>query len=218
MSATSDHIAAIAAELSAGRVVAVPTETVYGLAVDPTRPGATARLFALKQRPEKVALALLVPDLSSALALIDLEGLDSPCGHGRSAERRRRRLLERFLASFWPGPLTVVVPRARGLALDLGGDEATIGLRLPAHRELGELLCRVGPLAVTSANRHGDPPCRSAAQVRAAFPTGLGVLDTGDAVGTPSTVLDLTAAEPRVLRDGGYPSEQLLAALEELGW
>ncbi|HXW32040.1 MAG TPA: L-threonylcarbamoyladenylate synthase [Acidimicrobiales bacterium] len=183
--------------LQAGEVVAVPTDTVYGLAVDPSRAGATGRLFAVKGRPADVALPVLVADIAQAERLWKL-------APGRVA----RRLAERF----WPGPLTLVVARAAGIDWDLGGDPSAIGLRCPDH-ELVRRLCRlVGPLATTSANRHGEPPLRSARAVTDCFGAALPVIDGGECGGEPSTVVDATSDPLRCLRAGAVAWEAVLEA------
>ncbi len=195
-------LAEAAAALRAGEVVAFPTDTVYGLAVDPDRPGATARLFALKGRPDTVALPVLVGDRAQAQTLAGPDGLPPLA----------RRLADRF----WPGPLTMVVPRAADLDWDLGGDDATIGIREPADPLARALCLAVGPLATTSANLHGDEPLTTAAAVRAAFPVGIAVVvDGGPCAGQPSTVVDATGAEPVCLRAGGVPWEGILAIVAD---
>ena len=159
------------AALRAGDVVAIPTDTVYGLAVDPTRPGATDALFALKDRPETLDLPVLVGTMEQADALAGPDGL-SPTA---------RRLAQ----VFWPGPLTIVVARA------LGAKRDTIGLRLPDHAVARALCDEVGALATTSANLHGDPPCTDAGAVRRVFGSKVVVVDGGHCGGSPSTVVSV---------------------------
>lgn len=188
---TPPDLAPAIAALRRGEVVAVPTDTVYGVAVAVSVPGATARLFAVKARPTDVALPVLVADLAQARAL---------------AAEPFPPLAERLAARFWPGGLTLVVPRRPGLGLDLGGDDATIGLRQPDHPvPLG--LCReVGPLATTSANLHGRPTPSTAAEVAAELgPAVAVVVDGGRCEGAPSTVVDASGPEARVLRRGRIP-------------
>jgi L-threonylcarbamoyladenylate synthase len=180
--------------LAAGNVVAVPTDTVYGLAVDPSRDGATERLFALKERPERLALPVLIADPDAAGELAEM----SPAA-------------SRLASRYWPGPLTLVLARRRGVALDLGGDPATIGLRCPANALVRNLLRRTGPLAVTSANRHGETPLHTLDQVRAHFGPGVAVLDGGRCDGLPSTVVSLVAGAPECLREGALPFAELVA-------
>ena len=182
-----------------GAVVAVPTDTVYGLAADPARAGATAAVFALKGRPAGLALPVLVAGLDQAGAVTGPGGLLGP----------GRVLAE----AFWPGALTVVVPRRPGLGWELGGDERTVGLRCPASDAARRLCAVVGPLATTSANRHGEAPATTAAGVRRAFGPGLLVVDGGPCAGAPSTVVDVCGEEPRLLREGGVAWRDVRAVL-----
>lgn len=191
-------IEAAADALRAGLVVGVPTDTVYGLAVDPAVPGATARLFAAKGRPDAVALPVLVPDVEAA------ERLAGPLG------AVARRLADRY----WPGPLTVVLPRSVAAArFELGGDPGSIGLRCPGQALLARLLQGTGPLAVTSANPHGEPPLTRAGDVRRTFGDRLAaVLDGGTCDGTPSTVVRIAGDHLELLRAGAVDFAALLAA------
>jgi tRNA threonylcarbamoyl adenosine modification protein (Sua5/YciO/YrdC/YwlC family) len=119
-------------------------------------------------------------------------------------------LMERF----WPGALTIVVPRRPDLAADLGDDEATVGVRCPDHPVPRTLCAEVGPLATTSANRHGQPTSQTAEEVVAVFGDEVPVvLDGGPCRGSPSTVVDCTGIEPRLLREGRIPWADVLAAL-----
>ncbi|HZU73742.1 MAG TPA: L-threonylcarbamoyladenylate synthase [Acidimicrobiales bacterium] len=170
--------------LGAGRVVALPTDTVYGLAGLVGRPEAMAEIFELKGRPEALALPVLVAGLDQAASLGIVTSTASI-----------------LAGSFWPGGLTLVVPAAPGVSLDLGGPGGTVALRCPAHPLPLELCRRVGPVAATSANRHGEPPLASAPAVAAAFP-GLLVLDGGACGGVASTVVDCTGERPALLRAG----------------
>ena len=190
-----EALAEAAAVLSGGRPVAIPTDTVYGLAVDPFVPGAGEQLFRAKRRPREVHLPVLVDGIDQVLALAG----DLPEG--------ALALMERF----WPGALTIVVPRRAGLAADLGADEATVGVRCPAHPVPRALCTRVGPLATTSANLHGQPTPVSAEEVAVLFGTAVPVvLDGGPCTGSPSTVVDCTGDEIRLLREGRIPFAQVL--------
>lgn len=174
--------------LLGGGLVVLPTETVYGLAALASDPAATRALFARKGRGADVPVAVLCADAGQALALA---ADDVPALAGELA------------ATHWPGPLTMVLRRRPGLGWALGEPTDTIGLRCPAHDLVRALAARVGPLATTSANRHGMPTPSSAAEAAEQL---LGevdlVLDGGMLSGTPSTVVDLTGPEPRVLRPG----------------
>jgi L-threonylcarbamoyladenylate synthase len=181
-----------AAALADGAVVAVPTDTVYGLAVDPSQPEAVARLFALKGRPDDVPLPVLVAG-PEQVALV--AGTLGPA----AAE---------LAARFWPGPLTLVVPRRPGFTVDLGGPPAarqTVGVRRPDHPVVVALCELLGPLAVTSANLHGAAPATTADEVAAVFAGSDEpevVLDGGPCDGTPSTVVECRGPASRCLREG----------------
>ncbi len=197
MSARDAALDELAEALWRDEVVALPTDTVYGLAVRAASPDAAAALFAVKRRPDRVALPVLVADLAQALELAEL-----PVDALGALARR-----------FWPGPLTLVVRRARHVVLHLGGDETTIGLRCPQSPVLRALATEVGPLAVTSANLHGDRPCTSAQEVRAAFGPALRVLDGGRCDARPSSVVSLLDERPELLRPGPVTLAEVLAAL-----
>jgi len=191
-----DAVAQAARVLVEGRPVGIPTDTVYGLAVDPFRPGATDRVFRAKRRRRDVKLAVLVAGLEQALTLADA----LPDG------------VLALVARFWPGPLTVVVRSRPGLAVELGGDDGTIGMRCPAH-PVARALCSVaGPLATTSANLHGESPLVTAAKVASTFGSAVPVvLDGGPCTGRPSTVVDCTTEDPGLLREGGVAWDEVVA-------
>jgi L-threonylcarbamoyladenylate synthase len=189
-------IAAAVRALAAGDIVGIPTDTVYGLAADAFHSGASDRLFAVKRRPRTVELPVLVADVAQALSLTI------------AVPASARRLMDRF----WPGALTLVLPRRPDLNADLGDDDATIGMRCPAHPVPLALCAEVGPLATTSANRHGEPPATTAAALEAALGPGVElILDAGPCSGMASTVVDCTGVEPRMLREGGLSWDEILA-------
>ena len=195
--APAQAIAQAVRALASAQVVGLPTDTVYGLAADPFSIGAADRLFRLKRRPREVDLPVLVADEEQALAL------------ATAVPAAALRLMERF----WPGPLTLVLPRNPDLRADLGTDEATVGVRCPAHPvPLG--LCRAhGPIATTSANLHGQPTATTADEVFEVFGDAVAVvLDGGLCAGAPSTVADCTGEEPRLLRQGRLAWDEVLAA------
>ncbi len=176
------------AALRGGGAVVLPTDTVYGLAALPSVPGAVERIFALKGRRPDVPLAVLVADPVAGAALAD----------GVTDDVRR------VMDAHWPGPLTLVLRRgAEAAAWDLGGAADTIGVRCPAHPLVRAIAARVGPIATTSANRHGHPTPASAAEAAASLtaPVAL-VVDGGVLEGEASTVVDATTPEWRVLREG----------------
>jgi len=190
--------------LCAGALVAFPTETVYGLGADATDDPAVARIFAAKGRPRFNPLIVHVPDLDAAAALVRLD------------ERART-----LAARFWPGPLTLVLPRCTdarvSLLVSAGLD--TVAIRAPDHPVAQALLAAAGrPIAAPSANVSGRISPTTAAHVR----TELGdrvaaVLDGGPCrVGLESTVLDLSGRVPTLLRPGAISSEILEAMLGRL--
>lgn len=183
--------------LQAGEAIVVPTDTLYGLAALPTVPGAVDRLFALKGRPADMPIAVLVAGLDQVDALADLSGA-------------ARRLAD----AFWPGPLTMVLPRRAGVDLPLGEPHATIGVRWPDHPVIAALAEAAGPLATTSANRTGEPTPPTAAAAAASLTGPVAVaLDGGPCAGAASTVVDLTGDDLRVLREGTITEAALRAAL-----
>jgi tRNA threonylcarbamoyl adenosine modification protein (Sua5/YciO/YrdC/YwlC family) len=185
--------------LRGGDIIALPTDTVYGLAADPFNAGATDRLFAVKRRARELELPVLVAGIEQAL------------GMTVSVPGSALRLMQRH----WPGGLTIVLPRKEGLGADLGGGGATIGMRCPDH-PVALALCRsFGPVAATSANRHGQTPAATAAEVDAELGEGVSlILDGGRCAGNPSTVVDCTGEMPRLLREGCISWPEVLAAAE----
>ena len=188
-----------AAALRRGEVVGVPTDTVYGIAAVAADAPAVARLFAVKRRPEGTPIAVLVADASQAHDLAA-----DPIPPAAVA------LMDRF----WPGGLTIVLRRRPDLALWLGDDRGTIGVRCPAHPIPRRLAAAVGPLATTSANRHGEPTLGDAASVDDTFGDEVAlVLDGGPGGEVPSTVVDCTTDDVRVLREGAITADDIAAAL-----
>jgi L-threonylcarbamoyladenylate synthase len=122
---------------------------------------------------------------------------------------------ERAMGAFWPGALTIVLRRKAGVDWDLGEAGSTLALRMPDHPVALELLTQAGPLAVTSANRTGEPTPRTCGEVRAVLGDAVSVyLDAGASPGdVPSTVLDLSGEAPRVLREGSMPAAEVLDTL-----
>ena len=202
--ANEEAIARAARLLRDGELVAFPTETVYGLGGDATSEAAVARIFATKGRPHFNPLIVHVPGLPEAepLAVFD----------ARAREAARR---------FWPGPLTLVLPRrtAAGLSLLASAGLDTVALRVPAHPVARQLLRAAGkPIAAPSANRSGRVSPTMAAHVAAEFDTGVALILDGGAcpVGLESTILDLTGAVPVLLRPGGVSLEELAAVFGEI--
>ena len=185
--------------LAAGLIVAVPTDTVYVLAVDPLVPGASDRLFELVGRSREQDLPVLVASVWQALNL------------ATSVPAAARRVMDRC----WPGPLTVVLPRDPEVAADLGDDDLTIGVRMPDHPVPLELCRDVGPLAVATLSAQGDPDFETAAEVAEEFAEDdvPVVLDAGRCTGLPSTVVDGTGEDLHLIREGRLPWAAILAAL-----
>ncbi len=186
--------------LAAGEPVVLATDTVYGLAALPSVAGATARLYALKDRRPDVPLAVLVGDPHAVERLA-----------ARRSDHAASERLSALLDAHWPGALTVVVRRAPEVrGWDLGGDPGTIGIRCPDHPLVRAVARRVGPIATTSANRHGEPTPRTATQAAASLTGPVAVVaDGGVLAGRASTVLDVTSDPWRVLREGDLTATAL---------
>ena len=194
---SADAIAAGVAALRSGDIVGIPTDTVYGLAADPWHSGASDRLFLVKGRPRNVELPVLVADAEQA----------------RTLTTNLPDAAEKLMAAFWPGALTIVVPRRPDVDADLGEEDATIGMRCPAH-PVALALCReFGPYATTSANRHGHPPLTRAAEVVEHLPGVELVLDGGSCEGQPSTVVDATGEVLKLLREGAIDWDSIIRAV-----
>lgn len=194
-------VAAAVEALAGGDIVGVPTDTVYGLAADPFHSGAADRLFRVKGRPRAIELPVLVARVDQALALAT--------GVPRAALA--------LMQSFWPGALTLVLPRRPGLGADLGEDDETIGIRCPAHPVPLAICAAMGPIATTSANRHGEPPITKGDDLHAQLGAEVAmVLDAGTCDATPSTVLDCTGEQPRVLRVGRIGEDEIRSAIAGL--
>lgn len=193
-------IEAAVAALRAGKPVVMPFDTVYGLAAEPSGEESARRLYRLKGREERQPTALVAVGLDHLLELL-------PELRGRTAS-----LVERLL----PGPLTLVVPNpARRIPWITGSNPEAIGIRVPDLTGPGaEILSHVGVVIATSANAPGEQDPRRLDEVPAPIREGAGaVLDGGELPGTPSTVIDLTRSEPRVLREGALAADDALARL-----
>lgn len=184
--------------LKAGGLVAFPTDTVYGLAADLFNPQAIDRIFEAKDRDMSKAVAVL---------LATIEQLEQ-VAQGISPQASK------LAARFWPGALTLVLARKAGLPDNLSA-LPTIGVRMPDHAFARRLLTAAGPLATTSANRSGMPDATNAGQVLAQLDGRVDlVLDGGDSPGgVPSTVVDCTGADIRILRQGAIPAEEIFRLL-----
>ena len=187
--------------LRAGGVVALPTDTVYGIGVALDTPGGIERLFAAKRRPPDKGIMLLLDDAAQAGAI----GVMTPAAAA-------------LAAAIWPGGLTVVVPQRPEVPLPpvLTGGSPTIGLRAPDHDAPRALARAVGPLPVTSANVSGLPEAADADAILEQLGDAVDlVLDAGPAHGgPPSTVVDCTGDRPVILRAGAIPVEEVAGILD----
>ncbi|MCU0975995.1 MAG: L-threonylcarbamoyladenylate synthase [Steroidobacteraceae bacterium] len=193
-------IAAAASILRNGGLVAFPTETVYGLGADASNPAAVARIYAAKGRP------------ASHPVIVHIASAAEVPRWAREFPEAARRLA----AAFWPGPLTLVLPRAEGVADAVTGGQDTVALRVPGHPIALALLAAFGGgIAAPSANRYGKVSPTRAAHVRSEFGATIDcVLEGGDcAVGLESTIVSLVDGEPRLLRPGGIPRERIEAVI-----
>lgn len=191
-----DRIETASQVIRAGGVVAFPTDTVYGLGADAFNEAAVERIFRIKKRPVDKPLLVLVSNISEVRALVpDI----SPLG-------------EKLIEQFWPGPLTLIFPAADSVPFRLAGEKRTVGLRIPAARIALFLVksCRT-PLTAPSANLTGEQDPLTAGEVLANLGTEVDlVIDGGKAQQqTPSTVVDLTCVQPKVLRWGAMGREKL---------
>src|SRR5262245_273579 len=179
-----------------GGLVAIPTDTLYGLACDPFRADAVSRLFAVKGRSAERALPLIAADAAQVATYL---GALTPLG---------ARLAERF----WPGPLTLILAAPRSLARDVTGGTGTVGVRVPADdvaRAIAAASAR--PITATSANISGGPSTADPDEVERTLGDRIDLLiDTGRTRGgPPSTMVDVTAPEPRLVRAGAIAWDEI---------
>ncbi len=191
---SDDPISQAIAATRHGELIVFPTDTVYGIAAAPNDAAATARLFEAKRRPRDLTLPILVGSLVDARVVGTLDDR-----------------AERLAAALWPGPLTLVVPRtSRSASWKLGGDGASVGVRVPAH-PLARAVLAAGPLATTSANRSGEPPATTCDDLQATFgdDVALYLCDEAPLVGRASTVVSLLGPEPVILRVGEVDADTI---------
>ena len=189
----ADGLAAAASAVRAGRLVVIPTDTVYGIGADAFSSSAVRSLLAAKNRGPDMPVGVLVGSWSTIDGLV------------LSVPRPARLLIE----AFWPGDLSIVLPHAPSLAWDLGRSNGTVMLRMPLHPVAIELLRDVGPMAVSSANVSGRPPASTVGEARDQLGESVAVYLDGGPSGepVPSTIIDLTGDEPVVLREGAVSVE-----------
>ena len=185
--------------LREGRLVAYPTDTLYGLAADPRLPMAVARLFDIKGRSANVAIPLIAADVAQVESVATLS-----------------RLGRRLSSAFWPGPVSLVLDARSSLSRRVCGGGDTVAIRVPDHPVARGLAATLGfPVTATSANRSGDPPASSAVDVLRTIGSGVGMLlDGGDvAGGVPSTIIDARGPDPVLLRAGQVSWDRVLQSL-----
>lgn len=204
MSEENQQIEEAVKALSAGLLVAFPTETVYGLGADASNPEALKRLYAAKGRPEKHPVIVHIHRA---------EDMDKWASSVPDAAHILAKL-------FWPGPLTLVLKKARHVPEQVTGGQDTVAIRVPSHPLAQALLSSFGSgVAAPSANKFGrlSPTC--AEDVRNEFGDEIAmVLDGGASeIGIESTIVDLSSEHPRILRPGMIQSESIMVALQELG-
>lgn len=195
-------LSAAARALSAGQLVVLPTDTLYGLAADAFDSDAVAALLDAKGRGRSMPVPVLVGSWET------IEGLVS------WVPARVRTLVE----AFWPGGLTLIVEHAQTLQWDLGDARGTVAVRMPLHPVALELLAQTGPLAVSSANRSGQPPAPTVDEAREQLGDSVAIyLDSGTITGgLASTIVDVTGEVPKVVRLGAVTLADLRAVLPEI--
>jgi tRNA threonylcarbamoyl adenosine modification protein (Sua5/YciO/YrdC/YwlC family) len=186
-----------------GELIVLPTDTVYGIGADAFDPAAVRRLLEAKGRGREMPPPVLI----SAATTLDALAVGVP-GYARS-----------LVEHFWPGPLTLVCTQQSSLQWDLGDTRGTVAVRMPDHDVALEILERTGPLAVSSANLTGRPPAANADEAEEMLGEEVAVIvDGGPARGDqPSTIVDVTGDQGRVLRTGALSLDELNAVLEPLG-
>ena len=201
----TESIAAAAHAIRTGSLIGLPTETVYGLAADADNPAAVAKIFAAKGRPSDHPLIVHVADASGVVHFAS--GVPD--------------FAQALIAAFWPGPLTLILPRKDGVAAASAGGQNSIGLRCPSHPVAQALLKTLGAdttadvkpvwgLAAPSANQFGRVSPTTAAHVAGEFGADLLILDGGACdVGIESTIIDCTRGQPILLRPGGISRAQI---------
>lgn len=182
-----------------GRLVVLPTDTLYGLGCDAFDNDAVARLLDTKNRGPAMPVPILVGSWTTIQGLV------------AEYSAHARLLVE----AFWPGGLSIVVPQAPSLQWNLGDTRGTVMLRMPLHPVAIELLRQTGPMAVSSANISGQPPATTAAAAKEQLGSAVNVYLDGGActLGTPSSIIDLSGREPKLLREEAISAEKIAAVL-----
>lgn len=190
--------------LREGRIVVLPTDTVYAVVADAFQARATQRVFAVKQRGRAVPLGAIIRSPRQVNGLV----ADVP------------ECAERLMASYWPGPLTLVFHASEGLSWDLGNTLGTIALRLPTDDLLLDVCAEIGPLACTAARVHGGMMPYTVEEAQRQLGDQIAVyVDGGRRDGRVSTVVDVTRGEALVLRSGAIPDRHVeQVATGQVGW
>ena len=188
--------------VTSGQLVVLPTDTVYGIGADAFDTTAVTDLLAAKGRGRDMPVPVLVGSWNT------IEGLSA------GVAQRTWDLIE----AFWPGGLTLVVDEAPSLAWDLGDARGTVAVRMPLHPVAIELLETTGPMAVSSANRSGQPPALTAADAQDQLGDDVAIyLDGGPAkTGVASTIVDVTGEIPRILRAGAIDADALRSVVPDI--
>ena len=188
-------LAEATAAVRRGELVVLPTDTVYGIGADAFTPSAVTALLEAKGRGRDMPPPVLVGTVRAANALVESLGT-----YGQD-----------LVDAFWPGPLTLILRANRSLSWDLGDTKGTVAVRMPLHQVALDLLKETGPMAVSSANRSGNPPATTADEAQEQLGDSVEVyLDGGRCDdNVPSTIIDLTTAVPRVLRKGAIPIDKI---------
>lgn len=177
-----------------GEVVAIPTETVYGLAADAENSLAVRKIFELKGRPSDNPLIVHLSSLDQISRFTDFDSPD----------------LYRLTDAFWPGPLTLIVPRKESVLDIVTASLDSVALRMPSHPDALNIIKQTGPVTAPSANRSGRPSPTKPEHIFADFGDDLPVVDGGECtIGIESTVLDLTSVTPAILRPGKYSADEI---------
>jgi tRNA threonylcarbamoyl adenosine modification protein (Sua5/YciO/YrdC/YwlC family) len=184
-----------------GGLVVLPTDTLYGVGCDPFNPSAVDALFLAKKRGRDLPLPVLVHTWRQAVGLVEDIGDQA----------------QALIAAWWPGPLTLVFREAAGIGWDLGDSRGTVAVRMPKHTFTLALIQRTGPLAVSSANRSGEPTPTTMPGIVEQLGDDVGVFfDAGPSPESPaSTIVDLSGPRPRLLREGAIPAAEIERVLEE---
>lgn len=193
------HIDKAVAAAREGRLIVLPTDTVYGIAADAFNADAVGALLAAKERGRDYPVPVLIGNPGVLAGLVVEVPLDA----------------QRLADAFWPGALTIIVAHAPSLAWDLGQTGGSVAIRMPKHPVALEVLRRTGPLGVSSANKHGEPPAATAAAAAAQLGDCVDVfLEAGETTeSVPSTIVDCTGARPVIVREGALTLSDIAAVV-----